>query len=215
MNLADKLNPQRALIWRIVHRDNVSWILRNGLHSSSSDLSDPNFVSIGNSSLIDARDSWPVKIPPGGYLSDYVPFYFTPFSPMMLNIFTGRNGVRQRGKDEICIIISGLRTLSEQRIPFVYTDRHAKLNKAQYSNTLDDLDMINWAQLQARDFKKDPDNPEKFERYQAEALVYKHVPVSALLAVISYSNAVKSGVDALIKELGVNVKSIANSEYFC
>ncbi len=26
------LNPQKALIWRIVHRDNIPWILDNGLH---------------------------------------------------------------------------------------------------------------------------------------------------------------------------------------
>jgi hypothetical protein len=26
------LNPQKALIWRIVHRDNLPWILDNGLH---------------------------------------------------------------------------------------------------------------------------------------------------------------------------------------
>lgn len=26
------LNPQKALIWRIVHRDNIPWVLDNGLH---------------------------------------------------------------------------------------------------------------------------------------------------------------------------------------
>lgn len=26
------LNPEKALIWRIVHRDNLPWILEHGLH---------------------------------------------------------------------------------------------------------------------------------------------------------------------------------------
>ena len=30
------LNPQKALIWRIVHRDNIPWILDNGLHCGNS-----------------------------------------------------------------------------------------------------------------------------------------------------------------------------------
>ena len=27
-----KLNQQKALIWRIVHRENLPWILDNGVH---------------------------------------------------------------------------------------------------------------------------------------------------------------------------------------
>jgi len=42
------LNPEKALIWRIVHRDNLPWILDNGLHCRNSLLQDPNFVNIGN-----------------------------------------------------------------------------------------------------------------------------------------------------------------------
>lgn len=30
------LNPEKALIWRIVHRDNLPWILDNGLHCANS-----------------------------------------------------------------------------------------------------------------------------------------------------------------------------------
>ena len=28
------LNPEKALIWRIVHRDNLPWILDKGVHGS-------------------------------------------------------------------------------------------------------------------------------------------------------------------------------------
>jgi len=52
-------------------------------------LYDPNYRNIGNPDLIDKRSRRVVPIPPGGTLSDYVPFYFTPFSMMMYNIKTG------------------------------------------------------------------------------------------------------------------------------
>lgn len=72
------LNPQKALIFRITHRDNIPWILKHGLHSRNSVLFDPNFVNIGNGDLIAKRHHRTIPQAPGGTLSDYVPFYFTP-----------------------------------------------------------------------------------------------------------------------------------------
>lgn len=31
------LNQEKALIWRIIHRDNLRWILDNGLHCANAD----------------------------------------------------------------------------------------------------------------------------------------------------------------------------------
>ena len=38
------LNPQKALIWRIVHRDNIPWILDNGLHCGNSLVQAENWI---------------------------------------------------------------------------------------------------------------------------------------------------------------------------
>ncbi len=94
------LTPERALIFRITHIDNVAWILANGLHCNSSPVRDPNFVQIGNPDLIAKRPNRRVPIPPGGGLGDYVPFYFTPCSPMLLNIVTGHGGIARRPRRE-------------------------------------------------------------------------------------------------------------------
>ena len=93
LNHYPNLNPEKALIWRIVHRDNIPWLMENGVHCRNSDNQDPNYVNIGNTELIDKRAHRVVPIDPGGTLSDYVPFYFTPFSPMMFNIKTGYGGI--------------------------------------------------------------------------------------------------------------------------
>ena len=70
---SESLNPQKALIWRTVHLDNIAWILKHGLHcGNSSAVSPPNWIHIGNTELIDKRENHPVLVGQGGYLNDYV-----------------------------------------------------------------------------------------------------------------------------------------------
>ena len=66
------------------------------MYCRNSASQDKNYVNIGSASLIDKRSQRTVPIPPGGTLSDYVPFYFPPFSIMMLNIKTGYGGITKR-----------------------------------------------------------------------------------------------------------------------
>lgn len=184
--MALKLNASKALIFRVTHISNVLWILNNGLHCRNSNVSDPNFVQIGNPELISKRATKNVPIQPGGTLSDYVSFYFTPFSMMMYNISTGYGGIRQYPNSEIVIMVTSLRDLVNHGITAVYTDRHAYLSTARFYSSLDDLENIDWGLLQRRDFRRDLDNPEKTDRYQAETLVYEHLPVEQLMGIICH-----------------------------
>lgn len=106
------LSAEKAWIFRITHLDNVPWLLRHGLHCRDSETNDPNFIQIGNSDMIAKRPFRSVTIHPGGTLSDYIPFYFTPHSPMLYNITTGFRGVMKRPMAEIAILVSTLPRLS-------------------------------------------------------------------------------------------------------
>lgn len=212
--MSKNLNPDKALIFRITHRDNVPWILDNGLQSRSSGATDPNFITIGNPDLIDKRQHRYVPIPPGGTLSDYVPFYFTPFSPMMYNIKTGHAGIRKRDNEEIVIFASSLYKLEEEGAGFVYTDRHAYLHAAEFSSDLENLNGIDWRLLQNRDFRRDPNDPEKVERYQAEALVHQHVPINALLGVVCNNENLKNMIEAQADQRGLELKVVAQPTWY-
>lgn len=50
-----ELNPEKALIFRIIHRDNLPWVLDNGLYCGNSTVRAPHWVSIGNPELISKR----------------------------------------------------------------------------------------------------------------------------------------------------------------
>lgn len=207
------LRPDKGFIFRIVHRENLAWVLQNGVHCRSTPVADPAFVDIGSPDLINKRNGRVVPVPPGGTLSDYVPFYFTPRSPMLYNIKTGLN-VRQRPNEEIVILVSTLYRLRDLGLPFLFTDRHAYVQTAQFHADLARLDVVDWDILQRSDFKRDNDDLGKLERYQAEALVYQHVPIAALVGVACYNEAVAGGLRAQIAATGIDLKVAATPGWY-
>jgi hypothetical protein len=208
------LNPEKALIWRIVHRDNLPWILDNGLHCGSSINQSPRWINIGNEDLIDRRSSRKVSLSPKGTLGDYVQFYFTPFSPMMYNISTGRGGVPERSNEEIIILVSSLPHIQELGITFMVTDSHAYYQWATFYDDLSDLDKIDWKILQQRNFARDPDDPAKFERYQAEALIHQYCPVTGLLGIVCYTDQLKTQIEQQLRDRGLNLAVHARTGWY-
>lgn len=205
-----KLSPDKALIFRVTHKSNLPWILDHGLHCPRSPEQDPHFVGIGNADLIGKRRDHPLPPPCHGVLGDYVPFYFTPFSPMMMNIHTGWGGITRRDNSELVFMVSSLQRLRDEGIEFVFSDRHAYLAAARFSHSLDDLpDWIPWARLQARDFKKDPNDPAKVECYQAEALIYQRVPVEAFLGIVCHQETGAAEIRRMLGDRDVDLEVFA------
>lgn len=204
----------KAFIFRITHIANVPWILDHGLHCRSSETRDPNYREIGNPDLIDKRARRIVPIPPGGMLSDYVPFYFTPLSPMLLNIKTGYNGMRQTPMPEIAMFVASVRNLAELNVPFVLTDRHAYLQAAEYSNDLRGLERIDWKILQTRDFKRADTDPGKIERYQAEALVHQYVPLDALAGLVCHGADQRTELEAELSRRDLSLKVTIRPDWY-
>lgn len=211
--MAPVLNSERALVFRITHRDNVPWMLDHGLHAATGEVLDPNFKNIGNPDLIDRRAQRLVAVGPGGTLSDYIPFYFTPFSIMMLNIHTGYN-VKQVPNEDIVILVSSLRRIAELGIQFVFTNQHAHPFAASYFTDLDDLQHVDWVLLNRRDFRHDPDDPGKKERYQAEALIWKHLPTKGLLGICSYTETVNAAIRTALAKRKIQMQTVVQSSWY-
>ena len=208
------LSPTKALIFRIVHRDNLPWILDNGLHAPNGEKRDPNFRCIGNPELIDKRSRRIVPVGRGGTLSDYVAFYFTPFSIMMYNLKTGYGGITKVQNEDIVILVSSLVTIGELGIPFIFTDRHAYVRMANYYTELNCLDKVDWPLLDRRDFENDPDDPGKKERYQAEALVWKYVPLRAIMGIGCYTSAVKGWVEDQLEQRELELRTTIQANWY-
>lgn len=210
----NELTPERALIFRVTHVNNLPWILDNGLHCKASNVLDPNFVVIGNADLIQKRPTKRVPVDPGGMLDQYIPFYFTPCSPMLFNIRTGRNNVRQRSSQELVLVVTSLRTLATHGVPFVFSDRHAFMQLAKFSSSLNDLDCLAWNYWQRRDFRRDPDNPEKMERYMAEALVHRYLAVEQITAIACSNEPERVRIEEMAGNRGEHIEFVCRRSWF-
>jgi hypothetical protein len=208
-----ELTSENAYIFRITHKDNLPWILDNGIHCPKSALKDPNFVNIGITDLIEKRRLWPVPEPPGGTLGDYIPFYFTPLSMMAYNIYTGRN-VRQRGNDEIVVLVASLQEVQKAGVSILFTDRHALLVDAKFSSDLTQLDRIDWKILQNRDFSRNNDDIGKTSRYQAEALVHRQMSIDKLVCVACCDDNQKVWAENLVQQRVLALKITTNKGWY-
>lgn len=132
---------------------------------------------------------------------------------MMYNIHTGYN-VEQVPNEEILIFVSSLFRISELGIPFVFTDQHAYPAMANYYADLKDLGEVDWDLLNRKDFKHDPDDPAKKERYQAEALIWKHVPLEALLGICSCDATVDAMVKTELAQRNLGVQTTVQRNWY-
>lgn len=209
------LTPQRGLLFRITHMANLPWALANGLHAANGGKADPNFIAIGNPDLIAGRRHRPVPAPPGGTLADYVPFYFTPKSPMLLNIKTGHNGVTRRPNADIAILLASCQSMADNGVSMLFTDRHAYTATARWTDDRADLaTMIDWDILKQHDFARSDSYPDKMERYQAEALAHKHVPVGALLGIGCASDASRAVIEAQVAAAGLGLQVFVRPRWY-
>ncbi|MGB6690936.1 MAG: DUF4433 domain-containing protein [Terracidiphilus sp.] len=208
------LNPEEALIFRITHRDNLPWILDHGLHARTSEIQDPHFRQIGDFELISKRPLRHVKVGARGTLSDYIPFYFTPFSMMAFNIHTGHRGIEQIPNQDLIFLTSSIPKLSELGIPFVFTNGHAYSVATRYFTDTSDLAAIDWKNLQSRDFKRDLDDLGRTDRYQAEALIWEHLPIDALLGICGCNTSVQREIEKQLTTRRLAVKAYEKGNWF-
>ena len=208
------LTQERALIFRITHCENLPWIFANGIRCRSSKTVDPKFIEIGRSEIISRRTSRAIDKGPGGVLADYVPFYFTPRTPMLMNIKTGWQGLPKRPMNDIAILVASLKELPSGA-RFVFSDRNATLQTADFHEGLEELDELPWELWRASDFRKDDSRPDKIERYQAEALIHRSLPAKALKAIVCYTETRKVQVAKMIMNAGLSVPVHCRSGWYC
>lgn len=209
------LSPGKGLLFRITHVENLPWLLANGLPCASSALRAPGFVQIGNPDLIAKRSQRAVPLPPRGTLGDYVPFYLTPKSPMLLNIKTGWNGIQRRPNAEIAILVATVAAMQSNGVTVLFTDRHAYMATARWSADSADLaTMIDWDILRCHDFARSNAYADKMDRYQAEALAHAHVPVSVLLGIGCVSAEEQARIEATVAAAGLMLPVRARPEWY-
>lgn len=188
-------------LFRMTHIDNLRIILRDGLFAPNAKWY-PEYVNIGDESLIEQRGVFTVPIAPWGVLSDYVPFYFGGCSPMLLNIKTGYRGIRKREQREIVYMCTHIDRVVQVCPDFCFTEGHAKNRMTAFYNQVSDLDKVDWGAVEQKFWANTEEDPDKMRRKQAEFLVKTYVPLSCLSGIIVLDDIAAQAVDTIKKEIG-------------
>nr|WP_294861597.1 DUF4433 domain-containing protein [uncultured Fluviicola sp.] len=200
------LNTSDISLYRMVHWQNVAYILQHGMCCRGHELEDPNYITIGMRSLIADRHDYPVPLENAGNLGEYVPFYFAGHSPMLFLIKKGYSGVEQRPQEDIVFFMCKFEAIKQAGLPFVFTDRNAKIAVASYYRDEADFGKLNWEIIGAHDWANDENKLDRRDLKQAEFLVHRHVPVSCIHALVVKTKERKVYFDNLIRNLGLEIK---------
>jgi ssDNA thymidine ADP-ribosyltransferase, DarT len=117
--------------------------------------------------------------------------------------------------NDIVILVACLRDMDADNIPFVFSDRTATLEAADFSVDLDRLDELPWELWQSSDFRRDDARPDKIERYLAEALIHKRLQVTHLKSVVCWSEERRVELEKLIKKQNLQVPVYCRPGWYC
>lgn len=196
--------------FRITHIDNIPYIEEYGLTRANSSLRNPDYVSIGDTAVITIRSNRHVK---GYILSDYLPFYFGPRSPMLYVIQNGYNGVRQVTPENIVYCIIRIDDIIASSKECIFTDGHALsgltkfYNKALLSKV---NDIINYKDIYSSRWDSEADLDLK-RRKEAELLIKDDLEPQFVRGYVVYNDTVRQRMESF----GINPnKIVVNAGYY-
>lgn len=207
--------PHNPTLYRIVHWQNVDYILQHGMFTRGHALADPNYVEIGHQQLIGQRQTYPIPgFPQAGTLGNCVPFYFGTHSPMLFAIMRGSTGVQQRPQDEIVYVVSSVNTIVNCGLPFFFTDQHAKAALANGYNNLANLSAIDWNVVLSRIWFNTITDWNRRDRKQAEFLVLNHVPVVCINEIVVQTAQRQAQLQTIASRLNSNIPITLDASYY-
>lgn len=113
----------------------------------------------------------------GGFLPDYVPFYFGPRSPMLYAIGGGNVKGYMDGEDSILHLVSSTEAMAASGLSFAFTDGHAEMAVSQFFDEVSKLvTEVDWEVVRSKYWNDIPEYPDRKRKRQAEFLVYQFVP---------------------------------------
>ena len=103
---------------------------------------------------------------------------------------------------------------AEKALIFRVTHRSNLLQAAEFFDDPAQLDRIDWDILRRRDFRRDHNDPAKVERYQAELLAFRHVPVGALLGVACCDRPSAIRIEDHLRQAQVTPKIVVRPDWY-
>ena len=204
-------NLNKIYLFRMTHIENIPHILQNGITHSSSVNANPNFVPIGDSSLISTRNGFLLNN--GKRLGDYIPFYFGVRTPMLYVVQNGFNMVAPTPAENIVYCVSSVQKIIDLKLDFVFTDGHAVDGfSSQYTTSdIQNIDsIIDKNDIDAK-YWKDENDLDKKRRKEAEFLVLGDIAPTGILGYLTYNKNAQKRVTGFGADAS---KVVVKPEYY-
>ena len=184
--------------FRITHIQNVPHVLRCGLVRAGSPQSDPAYVPIGDRQVIKLREERTLA---GYKISDYIPFYLGPRSPMLYVIQHGYNGVKRVEPEQIVYCVIRLDDIINADVDCIFTDGHAlsSITNVYGKERLSEIDtLVKMEDVYSSQWISETDIDLK-RRKEAELLVRGDLPAAFVKGFAVYNEAAR----LKLEEMGV------------
>lgn len=210
------ITPLPTPIYRLLHIDNLSICLeRNGLWAANSEPKDGlAYRPIHHCQIQHTRHIRHIRCGPGGTMHDYVPFYFGPRSPMLLQLKTGQVEGYNEGQEPLIYLVSTAQAVQRQGLRFVFSDGHGIAAFTEWFDSLDDLDKVDWSTVYARYWSDTFEDMDKQRRKQAEFLIYQSCPLDIIDTIGVLSAAVKRRVQNILSEYGIDIQVQGKPDWY-
>ena len=202
------MNLSQVNIYRILHIENIPHILANGITHKSSPNANPNFVGIGDISLISNRNTRQVNVDNGNTfnpietitLGDFIPFYFGVKMPMLYVIQHGGNFVEKANKPEdIVYLACSVQSIADSDLIYYFSDGHATDFLTTFYNKDEVLQLpqiVDWTAVKTP-YWGGQENLNIRRKKQAEFLVRGDISPNFIIGFGCYNDSAKERLIAL------------------
>lgn len=191
--------------YRMTHIDNIPHILEYGITMRFSANANPQYRAIGDTRLIETRNSRLVTTSDGKQIciGGCIPFYFGVRMPMLYVIQKGGNFVKEAvPPTDIVYLVVCLNDLLAASIPFYFSNGHAVdyLSTVFPSERAEEIPgLIDWDAVKAHKWSGEGVEPDLKRRKQAELLVQSDIPSTFICSIVCHDYKAKKRLEIMSK----------------
>lgn len=189
--------PDPIRLFHFTHLRNLAGVIAGGLKSDAVCRRERlTEVEIGSAAIRQRRLELPIgDVGPGGFVGDFVPWYFGPRSPMMYALSRDRYEY-QEGFDEVVYLVSSVPKIIALGSQWVASDRNAALNLAEFTDDVNALaEHVSWDIINARYWTEYADGA---DLRAAEFVTHESVPWEAVEAIVTKTEDARARVEFMI-----------------
>lgn len=157
------------------------------------------YTDLANQSIQSRRARVTVPCGAGGTLTDYVPFYFAPRSPMLYAIHQGNVPTYFEGQENVIYLVSTVEAVQQANLSFVFTDGHGIMALTQFFDDPADLNQVDWQVMTLKYWFDTPEDSDRKRRRQAEFLVHQFFPWQLITEIGVMHHSIKAEVEKCLQ----------------